>query len=117
MCTPRVYVPSGGQPGEHVGVAMAYALGLDVEQRAAGGLQGVADAGDRAAARSYDLPVGAAGGQQLGVEVGARRVAAGERDDPPAPLWRVPEVEVGVERVDVAQLGSGRALLASPTRR
>ena len=38
MCTWTVDVLSGGQPGEHVGIAMAYALGLDVEQRAAVGL-------------------------------------------------------------------------------
>jgi hypothetical protein len=72
---------------------MAYALGLDIEQRTRVGLQGVADVGDRAAGRPQDLPVGAAGGQQLGVEVRARCVAAGERNDPPVPLRGVTEVD------------------------
>src|SRR2546430_4652080 len=100
---------------------MAYALGLDVEQRAAVGLQGVADVGDRAAGRPHDLPVSAAGGQQLCVEVGARCVAAGKRNDPPVALWGVTEVDgyvqLGVEPVDVAQLGVGEGVHRGSFRR
>src|SRR5439155_1239135 len=73
-----------------------------------------ADVGDRAAGRPHDLPVSTAGRQQLGVEVGARCMAAGERNDAPVALRGVTEVdgcvELGVEPVDVTQLGVGEGV-------
>ena len=60
-----VDVLAGGQAREHVWLAMAYTVRLDVEQRPAVGLEGVADVGDRAAGGPHDLPVCAAGRQQL----------------------------------------------------
>src|SRR3954454_22339770 len=42
-----IHVLAGREAGEHLRRAMAYTLGADVEQRAAVGLQGVADVGDR----------------------------------------------------------------------
>src|SRR6185312_11880211 len=52
-----VDVLAGGQAREHVWLAMAYTVRLDVEQRPAVGLEGVADVGDRAPGGPHDLPV------------------------------------------------------------
>src|SRR4051794_25039381 len=88
---------------------MAHTVGLDVEQRPAVGPEGVADVGDRAAARAQDLPVGAAGRQQLGIEVAAFCMSAGEGDDAAVTPRGVAEVGGGVgggvEPVDVAESG------------
>jgi len=90
-----VDVLAGGEAGEHLWLAMAHTVGLDVEQRPAVGPEGVADVGDRAAACAQDLPVGAAGRQQLGIEVGAFCVSAGEGDDAAVTLRRVAEIDGG----------------------
>src|SRR3954453_7338820 len=65
-----VDVFAGGQAREDVWVAMAYTVRLDVEQRPAVGLEGVADVGDRAAGGPHDLPVCAAGRQHFGAGPG-----------------------------------------------
>src|SRR5204862_1963200 len=87
----------------------AYTVRLDVEQRPAVGLEGVADVGDRAAGGPHDLPVCAAGRQQFRMEVGALGASAGQRDDAAVTLWGVAEVdggvELGVEAVDVPEFG------------
>src|SRR5450631_1077393 len=104
-----VDVLASGQACEHVWFAMAYAARLDVEQRPAVGLEGVADVGDRAAGGPYDLPVCAAGPQHFRMEVGAFGTSTGPRDDAAVTFWRLAEVdqgvEVGVDAVDVAKFG------------
>ena len=69
------------QAGEDVWIAVAYAARLDVEQRPAVGLEGVADVGDRAAGGPHDLPVCAAGPKHFRMEVGAFGASTGPRDD------------------------------------
>src|SRR3954468_13908535 len=102
-----VDVLAGGEAGEHLWLAMAHTVGLDVEQRPAVGPEGVADVGDRAAAWAQDLPVGAAGRQQLGIEVAAFCVSAGEGDDAAVTLRGVAEVDGGVDGGVEAGDGAG----------
>src|SRR4051812_38789336 len=104
-----VDVLAGGKAREHVWLAMAYTVRLDVEQRPAVGLEGVADVGDRTAGGPHDLPICAAARQQFRMEVGAIGPSTGQREDAAVTLWGVAEVdwgvELGVEAVDVAEFG------------
>src|ERR1700736_6017981 len=104
-----VDVLPSGQACEHVWLAMADAARLDVEQRPAVGLEGVADVGDRAAGGPHDLPVCAPGPQHFRMEVGAFGMSTGPRDDAAVTFWRLAKVdqgvEVGVDAVDVAKFG------------
>jgi GMC oxidoreductase len=104
-----VDVLAGGQAREHVWLAVAYTVRLDVEQRSAVGLEGVADVGDSGAGGPHELPVCAAGRLQFRMEVGALGASTNQRDDAAVALWGVAEVdqgvELGVEAVDVAEFG------------
>ena len=86
-----------GEPVHHFGRAVAVALGVDQDQRAAVGLDGVARLQMHHAVGADDLPVGAAG-QHLAVEPWAFDRAAMDVDDAPLAIGRVAELLDAAER-------------------
>src|SRR4029077_20232955 len=108
----RVDVLASGESLEHLGAAVAYAPRLHVEQRAAVGLQRVADVAEGGAVRQDDLPVRARPREELSVQLRTPERALRQWQDPPPPDAKVADIdhvsERGFEAVDPRQPGLGQ---------
>jgi len=83
------------------------------------GLKRVADVGERGSVREVDLPVGTDAREERPIQLGARECPAGQRDDAPAALGDIAEIERlaqgGFEAVDPRQGRIGeRSLIERP---
>src|SRR5256714_11400533 len=89
----RIDVLAAAETFEDLRPAVAHAPRLHVEQGTVVGLQRVADVGEGGSVRQDDLPVGAYARQQLPFQVRSLECAAYLRDDSPASVAHLAEIE------------------------
>src|SRR3989440_2282005 len=103
----RIDILAAAETFENLRAAVAHATRLHVEQGTVVGLQRVADVGEGGPVRQDDLPVGADARQQLPFHVSPLEGAADLRDDSPASLAHLAELERlaenSLEAVDQSQ--------------
>src|SRR5258705_5240196 len=103
----RIDVLAAAETFEDLRAAVAHATRLHVEQGTVVGLQRVADVREGGTVRQDDLPVGADARQELPFQVRPLEGAADLRDDSPAPLAHLAEIERfakdSLEAVDQSQ--------------